>query len=109
VAEFSREAGRAFAELEEEIETEVDTLFQELDVGADGVDWENHGLVGPSSTWTYLVSDAPFGDNSMRGVANRAGFAAIAAVAAAPVLFVWGLVLHWKRRRVKAELAKRER
>ena len=30
-------------------------------------------------------------------------------VAAAPVLFLWGIVLHWKRWRLKRELAERER
>ena len=108
-AEFCREAGDAFADLSDAVDDEIATIFEGLEVGSDGVDWAAQGLTGPSSTWTYLVSDAPFGDNSMRQLASRAGFAAIGAIAAAPVLFVWGLVLHWKRRRLKAELEKRDR
>ena len=107
-AEFCREAGEAFADLQDAVDDEIATVFADLEVGPSGVDWEGQGLVGPSSTWTYLVSDAPFGDNSMRQLASRAGFAAIGAIAAAPVLFVWGLVLHWKRRKLKAELERRD-
>jgi len=107
-AEFCREAGAAFVDLQETIEDEIAAAFADLQVTSGGVDWEGQGLVGPSSTWTYLVSDAPFGGNTMRQLANRAGFAAIGAIAAAPVLFVWGLVLHWRRRRLKAELERRD-
>jgi preprotein translocase subunit SecA len=107
-AEFCREAGEAFADLSDAVDDEIATIFEGLEVGPDGVDWAAQGLTGPSSTWTYLVNDAPFGDNSMRQLASRAGFAAIGAIAAAPVLFVWGLVLHWKRRRLRAKLERRD-
>ncbi len=107
-AEFCKEAGVAFEDLQNAIDDEISSFFNALEVTPDGVDWRGQGLTGPSSTWTYQVSDAPFGDNSMRQLANRAGFAAIGAIAAAPVLFLWGLVLHWKRRKLKAELEKRE-
>jgi preprotein translocase subunit SecA len=106
--EFCREAGEAFADLETTIDDEIAATFADLQVTPDGVDWEGQGLVGPSSTWTYLVSDAPFGGNTMRQLANRAGFAAIGAIAAAPALFIWGLVLHWNRRKLKAELERRD-
>ncbi len=107
-AEFCREAGAAFVDLQDAIEDEIAAVFTGLEVTSEGVDWEGQGLVGPASTWTYLVSDAPFGGNTMRQLANRAGFAAIGAIAAAPVLFLWGLVLHWKRRRLRAEMARRD-
>ena len=107
-AEFCKEAGETFSDLQDVIDDEIAAVFADLEVGPDGVDWEGQGLVGPSSTWTYLVSDAPFGGNTMRSLANRAGFAAIGAIAAAPVLFVWGLVLHWKRRKLRAALDDRD-
>jgi len=106
--EFCREAGEVYSVLDDAVDDEIAAVFADLEVGPDGVDWEGQGLVGPSSTWTYLVSDAPFGGNSMRSLANRTGFAAIGAIAAAPVLFLWGLVLHWRRRRLKAELERRD-
>ena len=107
-AEFCREAGEAFTGLQDAVDEEIASIFAGLDVGPDGVDWAAHGLIGPSSTWTYLVNDAPFGDNSMRQLASRTGAAAIGAIAAAPVLFLWGLVLHWRRRRLRAEMARRD-
>ena len=108
-AEFCREAGAAFVDLQDTIEDEIAAVFAGLEVTSDGLDWENQGLVGPSSTWTYQVSDAPFGGNTMRQLASRTGFAAIGAIAAAPVLFLWGLVLHWKRRKLRADLERRDR
>jgi len=107
-AEFCREGGEVFADLQGEIDDEVVSVFESLEIGPDGVDWAGQGLTGPSSTWTYLVSDTPFGGNAMRGLANRAGFAAIGAIVAAPVVFLWGLVLHWKRRRLKRQLRERD-
>jgi preprotein translocase subunit SecA len=107
-SEFCREAAVAYSDLQETIEEEILAVFDDLEIGPTGVDWEALSLVGPSSTWTYQVSDTPFGGNTMRGLANRTGAAAIGAAAAAPFLFVWGLVLHWKRRRLKAEMAKRD-
>jgi preprotein translocase subunit SecA len=104
-AEFCKEAGETFTDLQDAVDDEIVAVFADLEVGPD---WEDQGLVGPSSTWTYLVSDTPFGDNSMRQLANRAGFAAIGAIAAAPVLFLWGLVLHWKRRKLRRDLERRD-
>jgi len=54
------------------------------------------------------VTDAPFGGSSIRQLTNRAGFAGLGAVAAGPILFLWGLVLHWKRRRLKRDLEARD-
>jgi preprotein translocase subunit SecA len=102
--EFCREASDAFSSLAAGIEDDVVASFESLEVGDHGIDWRAQGLVGPSATWTYLVSDAPFGNNPMRGLANRAGFASLGAAAAAPVLFLWGLILHWQRRRRRADI-----
>ena len=107
-SEFCREAAHAFSDLQDAIDDEILELFDGLEIGPDGVDWEGRSLTGPSSTWTYQVSDTPFGDNTMRSLANRTGAAAIGAAAAAPFLFLWGVALHWKRWRLKAKLAKRD-
>lgn len=107
-AEFCREAGEVFAGFRQAVDDEIVDLFTELEVGPEGVDWQHQGLTGPSSTWTYQVTDVPFGGNTMRGLANRAGAASIGAAFAAPLLFVWGFVLHWKRRRLKRDLEARD-
>jgi preprotein translocase subunit SecA len=109
LTEFTREVGDAFAELRQTIDDEIVATFERVAVNEEGVDWETEGLLGPSSTWTYLVSDDPFGHSSMRGLANRTGFAAGASAFAAPFLFLWGLILHFKRRRLKNALDREDR
>ncbi|MBP7175399.1 MAG: accessory Sec system translocase SecA2 [Thermoclostridium sp.] len=39
--------------------------FEEADITEKGIDLEKEGLKGPSSTWTYLVEDNPFGSDGM--------------------------------------------
>jgi hypothetical protein len=64
-----------------------------------GVDWEKEGLLGPSSTWTYLVNDTPFGANPLRSLANRPGLALFGVLVLGPLLFLWGIREHWRKRR----------
>jgi preprotein translocase subunit SecA len=108
VGEFFRETGQAFQGLRESIDREIVETFTRIEITPDGVDWEKEGLQGPSATWTYLVSDDPFGANAMLGIANRTGIAAIAVLFHMPLMLAWGLYLHWKRRKKKAELAERD-
>jgi len=108
VGEFFRETGQAFQGLRESIDREIVETFEKIEITPEGVDWEKEGLQGPSSTWTYLVSDDPFGTNAMLGLASRSGFAAFASLTLGPLIFLWGLYLHWQRRKKKAELAERD-
>ncbi|MET7420798.1 accessory Sec system translocase SecA2 [Dactylosporangium sp. NPDC005555] len=64
--EFHREAIPAFRGLLAEIDDRVVKEFEELEI--DGPDWEpaDAGLVRPSATWTYVVSDNPFGSEMER-------------------------------------------
>ena len=39
--------------------------FEEAEITESGIDLEKEGLKGPSSTWTYLVEDNPFGSDGM--------------------------------------------
>ena len=57
LAEFFREVGDEFDRL---------ASFEQIEVTADGVDWEQDGLLGPSSTWTYLVNDQFIGNSPFR-------------------------------------------
>ncbi len=97
----TRHSSAGFEELEQRLAELVADTFERLDIGADGVDWEAHGLRGPSATWTYLVDDNAFAPNVLRMLANHAGIALFAVLLWAPLLFVWGLYLHWRRRRVR--------
>lgn len=101
LAEFYRETAEAFEELKLRIDDDIVSTFETVEVGFEGVDWEKEGLLGPSSTWTYLVNDHPFGSNPMRSLAHRPGVALWGILALGPLLFLWGLWEHWKKRRQK--------
>jgi preprotein translocase subunit SecA len=98
LTEFTRAAIPSFERLIDDVETEIANVFATLAVTRDGVDWDAAGLRGPSATWTYLVSDQVFGPNVLRGLANRASIGLWGSLLLGPVLFAWGLYLHWKKR-----------
>jgi preprotein translocase subunit SecA len=99
--EFYRTAIQAFERFVERIEEEIVETFAELKIIGDGVDWDRHGLRGPSATWTYLVSDNVFDSNVLLNLANRPSLG-LGAIFAYPILFLWGLYLHWQKRKRKA-------
>jgi preprotein translocase subunit SecA len=101
VVEFARSAIAAFELLPDRVDDEVVRSFDSVEITADGVDWEAHGLRGPSATWTYLVSDNEFAPNLLRTLASHAGLALWAVILWAPLLFAWGLYLRWRRRKGK--------
>lgn len=72
--EFNREAIRAFRALIEEAGARSAETFRIASITADGVDLEAIGLKRPTSTWTYLVHENPFGtdiDRALRSIARR--------------------------------------
>ncbi len=96
--EFTRAAIAAFEQLPDRVEDVVAETFATLEVTKDGVDWDAHGLRGPSATWTHLVSDNEFAPNVMRALAHHAGFNLWVALLWWPLLFVWGIYLRLRRR-----------
>jgi preprotein translocase subunit SecA len=60
--EFNRQVTAAFRELARRIEEEVLSSLRTVRITADGVDLAREGLLGPSSTWTYMINDNPTGD-----------------------------------------------
>jgi len=108
-AELCRTAGAAFEALLERIDDTIVLTFERVTVTADGVDWEREGLLGPSSTWTYLVNDNVFGSNTFLTLANRASFGLWAALVCWPILLAWGLAKHWRRRRGRSLPERSER
>jgi preprotein translocase subunit SecA len=63
--EFHREAIPAFKRLIAEMDDRLVAQFEELELSED---WQlaDAGLVRPSATWTYVVSDNPFGSEMER-------------------------------------------
>ena len=60
--EYHVTVGRTFRHLLDRIDDGVVETFLSAEITTDGIDMEKEGLKGPSSTWTYLVSDHPFGN-----------------------------------------------
>jgi preprotein translocase subunit SecA len=98
-AEFYRAAGAGFEILLDRIDGAIVETFERIEVTAEGVDWEREGLRGPSSTWTYLINDNVFGNNTFLTMANRPGFGLWAILLCWWILVPWAIVLRWRRRR----------
>jgi preprotein translocase subunit SecA len=60
--EFSRRINEAFRDLSNRIDEGVLAAIRTAHITADGVDLKKEGLLGPSSTWTYMINDNPTGD-----------------------------------------------
>ena len=60
--EFHKQAGREFSKMLERIDDRILHAFRTAEITASGIDLDKEGLRGPSSTWTYLINDNPFGD-----------------------------------------------
>jgi preprotein translocase subunit SecA len=72
--EFNKEAIGAFNALLAEAAARSAETFLTAAITADGIDLEAIGLKRPTSTWTYLVHDNPFGtdiDRALRSIARR--------------------------------------
>jgi preprotein translocase subunit SecA len=98
LAEFHRQAGESFQDLEDLIVDEAVRDFERIEITPGGVDWDREGLRGPSATWTYLVGENPFGASGLMSPAGRTGM--VAAALGAPWLVVLhGLGVLWERHR----------
>lgn len=73
LSEFEKEAIRSFPPLLEEAATRSAKTFETVTITDDGADLEGAGLRRPTSTWTYLVQDNPFGSEFDRALKSVAG------------------------------------
>jgi preprotein translocase subunit SecA len=88
---FIREAADAFEALVASIDRDCVAVFEEAEVGADGICWRRERLETPSSTWTYMINDELLKSSLLEGLAYNPALALLARVAA-PLLLVLGLV-----------------
>jgi preprotein translocase subunit SecA len=93
VHEFQKAATAAFAGLEEKISSAVAGTVESLITREGPVDLDAEGLKGPSSTWTYLVSDEQFGWGVGLLKGSNIGFTAVSAGVYGP-LFVLALLVN---------------
>jgi preprotein translocase subunit SecA len=105
IEEFRKWATMEFLKVQDAIDEavvlEITTMIQKD--GPVDLDLDLERLRGPSSTWTYLVNENPFGGGTEMLKTKNIGFGSMAALVAGP-LFLW--MLHQEARKNKA-LAKR--
>ncbi len=99
ITAFHKIADGEFRKLEHRIDETILQIFQSLPVTEKGVDLDKEGIKGPSSTWTYVINDNPFGlwVGMLQG--SNIGAAAVAAAVYGPLYLLLGLVQRIARRR----------
>ena len=75
LGEHQRALVTLFDDLLRELDARVAATFETAEITVDGVDLGREGLASPSSTWTYLVNDQPFGSTMERMARNLVRFA----------------------------------
>jgi preprotein translocase subunit SecA len=70
LGEYQRALVALFAGLLSELDARVVETFETAQITTRGVDLAREGLESPSSTWTYLVNDQPFGSTMERIAKN---------------------------------------
>ena len=72
--EFHKAVGTEFADVSGRIDRRIVQTFRAARITPNGIDLQKEKLAGPSSTWTYLINDNPFGDvlqRLFRGLKRR--------------------------------------
>jgi preprotein translocase subunit SecA len=98
---FTTEITRAFGRFDETVDEAVLAALPRVRVIGNAIDLEDVAIKGPSSTWTYVVTDDPFRNQigMMLTGPGKTTFAIGAAVVAMPLLVAWGLVDKFLRKR----------
>jgi hypothetical protein len=65
LVEFGKMIIKAFDDLLQRIDQSILAAFERVNITGSGIDLELEGLLGPTSTWTYLVNDSFF-ENPLR-------------------------------------------
>jgi preprotein translocase subunit SecA len=97
--EFQKGVAQSFIHAVSSIDARVVDRFASLKITSDGLDIEQMGLRGPSSTWTYLVHDEAFTDRLAATLVGRGsiGFQ-VGAALTGPLLMLWALSRRLGRR-----------
>jgi preprotein translocase subunit SecA len=73
--EFQKMAIKAFDRLQQKVDERIIETFNAVTITETGIDAEQEGLMGPSSTWTYLINDNPFGNQMQSALIGSNAFA----------------------------------
>ena len=71
---YNKEMNREFHTFLSDVDDKVVETMANATFTADGIDLEQQGLTGPTSTWTFMIDDNPRGavlNQMLRGIANR--------------------------------------
>jgi preprotein translocase subunit SecA len=88
--EFQKQIAEAFWKLRQTIEDRIVEAFTALKITDHGIDFDEAGLRGPSSTWTYLINDRALSDLHQI-LFGRGNYAA----AAGGLVMTWPLLAAW--------------
>jgi len=99
IGEFLKIADSEFHKLEQKIDRAILQTFQSLPKPDNGVDLDKEGIKGPSSTWTYLITDNQFGlwVGLLQG--SNIGFTSVAAGVYGPLYILLGLAQRFYKRK----------
>jgi len=98
IREFHKIVDQEFQQLEQKIDDTILQTFESLSITENGVDLDEEGIRGPSSTWTYVITDNQFGlwVGMLQG--SNIGATAVAAAAYGPLYILLGLIQRfWKK------------
>lgn len=95
--EFHKLAIELFDALQENIDTEMLTAFNRIEITENGINPENAGLKAPSATWTYLINDNPFENLLGIQIMGNMGLA-IGAGIYGPLMVAFSMFNKWKKK-----------
>jgi preprotein translocase subunit SecA len=98
IREFHKIIDQEFQLLENKIDDTILQTFKSLPVTDKGMDLDEEGIRGPSSTWTYVITDNQFGlwVGMLQG--SNIGATAVAAAVYGPLYILLGLIQRfWKK------------
>jgi len=101
IREFHKIVDQEFQQLEHKIEETILQTFESLPVTEKGIDLDEEGVRGPSSTWTYVITDNQFGlwVGMLQG--SNIGATAVAAAAYGPLYILLGLLQRFYKKKKK--------
>jgi preprotein translocase subunit SecA len=92
--EFTKQVAGAYMKLHQTVEERIVSTFAKAKITENGIDLDQAGLRGPSSTWTYLINDQMMSELQRFLYGFGAAFAVGAVVTTWPLLIAWGI---WRR------------
>ena len=99
INEVHKVVSRVFLELEKRINEQIVEKFTLIPVTKERIDLDSEDLRGPSSTWTYLISDSQFGFWMQLLQGSNIGASAWAALQFAPLYFAYGIYKRFFQRK----------